>query len=197
MGVEFFAQRKFLFLFPRQYIMSLGDPIFSFTLHKNTLKVPTKPTLLIWFTHLKHRASAMQYPLVLPAALLPRSPLVNPLSLSVYTCLQRGHWSQSHKTWKAEMFPAGLRCIFPRTRGARPKGSPQWVSFPTLRPSTQPLCQRCGERKYSLLLWNLFLRRAASPGQGAKKRCISGDPAVPLLANLFDHVWLAACMSAG
>lgn len=42
-----------------------------------------------------------------------------------------------------------------------------------------------------------FMRRAASPGQGAKKRCISGDPAVPLLANLFDHVWLAACMSAG
>lgn len=47
MVVEFFAQRKFLFLFPRQYIMSLGDPIFSFTLHKNTLKVPTKPTPLI------------------------------------------------------------------------------------------------------------------------------------------------------
>lgn len=46
-GVEFVAQRKFLFLFPRQYIMSLCDPIFTFALHKNTLKVPTKPTRLI------------------------------------------------------------------------------------------------------------------------------------------------------
>lgn len=175
-GVQFFAQRKLLFLFLKQYIMSLGDPIFSFTLHKNPLKVPTKLTLLIWFTHLKHRASAMQYPLVLPAAPLQRSPLMNPLSLSVYTCLQQGHWSQSHKTWKAEIFPAGLRCIFPRTRGARPKGSPQWASFPTLRPSTQTLCQRCGERKYSPLLWNLFLRWAASPGQGAKETLYFGRP---------------------
>lgn len=176
MVVEFFAQRKFLFLFPRQYIMSLGDPIFSFTLHKNTLKVPTKPTPLIWFTHLKHRASAMQYSLVLPAAPLPRSPLVNPLSLSVYTCLQRGHWSQSHKTWKAEIFPAGLRCIFPRTRGARPKGSPQWVSFPTLRPSTQTLCQRCGERKYSLLLWNLFYATSSITRPGCKEALYFGRP---------------------
>lgn len=164
------------------YFYFQNSTSWAFALHKSTLKVPTKPTLLIWFTHLKHRASAMQYPLVLPAAPLQRSPLVNPfslspcLSLSVYTCLQRGHWSQSHKTWKAEIFPAGLRCIFPRTRGAWPKGSPQWASFPTLRPSTRTLCQRCGERKYSPLLWNLFLRRAASPGPGAKEALYFGRP---------------------
>lgn len=35
------------------------------------------------------------------------------------------------------------------------------------------------------------------PARVQKKHCISGDPTVPLLANLFDHVWLAACMSAG
>lgn len=125
------------------------------------------------------------------AAPLQRSPPVNPLSLSVYTCLQRGHWSQSHKTWNAEIFPAGLRCIFPRTGGAGPEGSPQWASFPTLHP-----CQRRGRRKHSLLLRNLFCERQHRPGQGAKRGCISGAPAVPLSANLFDHVWLAACMSA-
>lgn len=60
--------------------------------------------------------------------------------------------------------------------------------------SQQQRCQRCGHRKHYILLRNLFVT-AASPGQGANKCCIFGALTVPLLANLSDHVWFAACMS--
>lgn len=176
-GVKFFARRNFLFLFPKQYIMSPGDPIFSLTLHKNTPKVSTKPTLLIWFTHVKRRAPAMQYSLVLPAAPLLRSPLVNPLSLSLYVHL---FTAGSLEPIPQDLEGSDISCraalhLPPHTQRS-PKGSPQWASFPTLRPSTQTLCQRCGEGKYSPLLWNLFLRRAASLGRGAKETLYFGRP---------------------
>lgn len=167
-GVHFFARRKFLFLFPKQYIMSLADPIFSFTLPKNTLKVPTRPTLLIWSTHLEHRASAMQYPPVLPAAPLEHSPPVNPLPLSVYTCLQRGHWSQSHKTWKAEIFPAACAASSPAHAALGQRARLSGRAFPpSVRPRRRP-AKGAARGNTALFCEIYFLRRAASPGPGCK-----------------------------
>lgn len=115
---------------------------------------------------------------------------MNPLSLSVYTCLQRGHWSQSHKTWNAEIFPAGLRCIFPRTGGAGPEGSPQWASFPTLRP-----CQRRGRRKHSLLLRNLFCERQHRPARVQREAVFREPPQFrSQLICLITSGWPHACL---
>lgn len=67
---------------------------------------------------------------MLPAPLF-HSPLMN--LLSVYTCLQRGQWSQSHKTWNTWIFPARQRCIFPRTQSVA-KGLASVGQLPTLHP---------------------------------------------------------------
>lgn len=58
----------------------------------------------------------------------------------------------------------------------------------------QQRCQRCGCRKYCILLWNLFVTEA-SPRQTVNKYCFFGPLTVTHLANLSDHVWFAACVS--
>lgn len=132
-------------------------------------------------------------------ALSSREPFLfpHPLSLSVHTCLQRGHWSQYHKTWKAVIFPAGLRCIFPRTCSARQRARLSGRAFP---PSVRPRsCSAKGAARGNTALFCeiYFCAEQHHSARVQKERCISGGPTVPLLANLFDHVWLAACMSAG
>lgn len=200
-GVQFLARRKFLFLFPKQYIMSLGDPIFSFTLHKNTLKVPTKPTLLIWFTHLKHRASAMQSPLVLAAAPLERSPLVNPsLSLSLSVCtLVYSEVTGANPTGlgRQRYFLPGCAASSPAHAALGQRARLSGRAFPpSVRPRRRSAKGAAGGNT-ALFCEIYFCHEQHHPARVQKKRCISGEPTVPLLANLFDHVWLAACMSAG
>lgn len=130
------------------------------------------------------------YPHMLSASLF-HSPLTNFLLVSTH--LQEGQCSQSHKSWEYVYISCEVaRHLPPHTECGQRVRLSMTASHP-LSPQQQ-CCQRCGYRKYCILLRNLFVP-AASPRQTTNKCCIFGALTVPHLANLSDHVWFAACVS--